>query len=529
MAVSAQSVDHSKPVLEPYELPGGIIVFTNWYFIRPGHFDWVDSEGNSVYASSNAKLDENEATFVPLDSPLGIKLFVEPAISEIPVIESDKPWDKGGIRPVTLLHEEGKFRLWGTCNSEITSSSNASSSGTYVCYFESSDGINWIKPNLGFVEFNGTSDNNLLKKGSAANIFIDPSAPPEERYKSLSSGKISSDEFEKYRDTREWSVMATELDAPDVHVMRGSVSPDGFNWTTFPDPIAFEHFDTQNTGYYDINLKKYVLYVRTFMLGPRAPGYPYPREKFHQYMWRRAIGRIESDGFRQLPLSNIIIEPAPDMNPADQFYTNCYTTIPGAPELHLMFPAIYNVNDDETDIAVYSSYNGKTWHKLPGQPVYETQDFGKPDGGCVFAHPNLVERPNGDWILPYTGYNVPHKYPRGSYRFEPGMLVWPAGRLAGVQAEEKGEFATVAFVVPGETLKINALTQRAGYIKIEVVGMDGYPLKEHTFEDVNPVIGNHYKTVVSWKNSNKIGVKKGIPVFLRFKMKMAKIYGLYFE
>ena len=147
----------------------------------------------------------------------------------------------------------------------------------------------------------------------------------------------------------------------------------------------------------------------------------------------------------------------------------------------------------------------------------------------MFASPNLVQRPNGDWILPYVGYNVPHKYPRGSYKFEPGMLVWPKGRLAGIEAVEKGEFATVAFVTPGNVLKINALTKRAGCIKIEVVGMDGKPIKGHSFNDAEPVIGNQYKEVVKWKDSSNLGVKTGTPVFLRFKMKMAKIYELYFE
>jgi hypothetical protein len=265
------------------------------------------------------------------------------------------------------------------------------------------------------------------------------------------------------------------------------------------------------------------------MIGSRAAGHPYPQIKHHQRVSRRAIGRTESTEFREFPFSQIIIETESDMHPSDQFYTNCYTTIPGAPEHHVMFPGLYNTTDDACDILFYSSYNGINWHRMPGEPLYRTQAFGAPDGGWIIAHPNLVERKNGDWILPYDGYNVPHKYPRGSYKFMPGMLVWPKGRLAAIEAPEIGAFATVAFVPPGKRLKINAVTQRAGFIKVEIVDMDFNVVAGHSFAESTPIIGNYYYSTVSWAESDELGVATGQPIMIRFYMKMAKIYGLEFE
>jgi hypothetical protein len=44
------------------------------------------------------------------------------------------------------------------------------------------------------------------------------------------------------------------------------------------------------------------------------------------------------------------------MLPSEQLYTNCRTAIPGAPDQHLMFPAIWNGSvDDTTRIAMASS------------------------------------------------------------------------------------------------------------------------------------------------------------------------------
>ncbi|MBN2357796.1 hypothetical protein JXO59_16920 [candidate division KSB1 bacterium] len=515
------ATDHSRPVLEPYQLTGKRLVFTNWFYVRPGHFDWLDDEGKSVYTKKDVRLDERSAHFVSYDSPYGIRLFTRPAERDIPILATDKPWDIWGIRPATLIRENSRYRLWGLCNSDNLH--------TRRCYFESDDGIHWQKPVLRLDEFEGSRLNNLLPTDIGLSIFVDSTGTKEERYKSVWHVWMSQQEFEKYRHKRPVSMYALELDAPAVHVIKGAVSPDGYHWTKLTDPIAFEHGDTQSIGYYDVRLNKYVLFTRSFMVGSRAMNIPYPKDKFHQHVSRRAIARMESDTFSQFPLSEIIIETESDMHPSDQFYTNCYTTIPFAPDHHLMFPTLYNVADDQTEVLLYSSYNGKTWHRVPGPAVLPRQPFGGPDGGCFFAHPNLVERANGDWILPYEGYNVPHKYPRGAYRFEPGMMVWKKGRLVGIEAAEVGEFATVAFLLPGRRLLVNALTERAGYVKIEVVALNGTAIKGYTFADADAIIGDQYRTPVTWKGKAELDVPPGTPVWLRFRMKMARIFFLDFE
>lgn len=40
---------------EPYELAGRRMVFTSWYYVRPGGYAWVDAQGRGVTASG-AKL-----------------------------------------------------------------------------------------------------------------------------------------------------------------------------------------------------------------------------------------------------------------------------------------------------------------------------------------------------------------------------------------------------------------------------------------------------------------------------------------
>ena len=94
---------------------------------------------------------------------------------------------------------------------------------------------------------------------------------------------------------------------------------------------------------------------------------------------RRSIGYTESDHFGDFPLSRLLLAPRPDMSPAQVFYTNGYTTIPGAPDHHLLFPTVWDTSDDSSFLDIASSHDGRTWNWLPGGPFMETAEFGKFD------------------------------------------------------------------------------------------------------------------------------------------------------
>jgi len=152
--------------------------------------------------------------------------------------------------------------------------------------------------------------------------------------------------------------------------------------------------------------------------------------------------------FRHFPPSEIVVEPGPDLPPMHSLYTNVRNSISQAPDHHLLFPAVYRQNDDITEIAILSSHDGKVWHYLPGPRVLETGSFGSGDGGCIFAHPELIELPDRSFALPYTGYIYPHKYPPGAWQFLPGFASWPGGRVVALEAPESGQFTTVGFEPP---------------------------------------------------------------------------------
>jgi len=519
---------------KPYGLAGNRMFFTNWYYIYSGNVKWYDRHGQGLpQITWGAFLGPWDAEYRPKEIPSGIKLVAQPAKRFGPLIKQKHPWEKKGISFLTVLKDGGIYKAWGPCED--------AEAKRRMAYYESKDGINWTRPELGIVEYKGSKKNNLINletryPGESGGdsfwgwgVFIDPSAPEAERYKATKDGRISHEEFAKYLEKYpdDWDTRGCRGGA--WKVTRGAVSPDGINWKLLPEPLTVEHCDTQIVVYYDRQLKKYVLFTRHHMVGPRSE-----QDATEKVSWsspaRRAIGRSESDDFRHFKPSERIISPPPNFSPSQHLYNNCRTSIPGAPEAHLMFPSVFDHADDTTTVILLSSFDTKEWQYVPGPPMLEADNFGKWDGGCLFAHPDMIELPDGTFALPYTGYKFPHKYPRGKWQFLPGYATWPKARLIALEAEDIGEFTTVVFIPPGKKMKINAVTKRAGKILVEVVSDDDDKvLAGRSFEDCDPIIGDKFWEPVTWKAKDSLGCKEGTAIALRFKMEKAKIFGLEFN
>jgi hypothetical protein len=515
----AAAIYHELGWGEPFAMTGKRMAFTTWYWVRPGQFDWQDDQGKSVFADRRvmAKPDDPHTHWHEYDLPHGIRLVCEPAQKGEFPIKPEYPWEKDGIEITSILQLKDKIMVWGNCRP---------GGG---CYFESKDGTTWERPKLGLVEFEGSKENNLVPS-VMGRVCYDPTARPEERFKAASNSDYDPQAFEEYKKRRPWQRMATETDPGRVHAVFGYVSPDGHRWTKLPEPISVEASDGGQYVYYDPKLKNYVMYLRTYQVGPRAEDYPLKHERYHQFAGRRVIGRSESADFKNFPLSEIVIETSTSMPPTDTFYFNVYTTVPGAPENHLMFPTRYIQAKDGCAIDLYTSQEGKVWHLAPGSPVLEMSDYGQWDGGAIWA-PNvgLAELGDGSWVLPFRGDPLPHKYPRGYYAERWGLAVWPKGRLMGIEAADEGRFITFAFLAPGRRARINALTSRAGEVLIEAADFYGKPIPGRTFEDAIPIIGDQHKTLVRWKEHDDLGVEAGEPLMLRFRMRQAKLYFVDFE
>ena len=100
-----------------------------------------------------------------------------------------------------------------------------------TCYAESTDGIHFVRPNLGLHEIDGSKENNVILSGVASHNFApfldtNPAAKPDERYKAVAG--LQSNLF-------------------------AFGSPDGIHWKKLqPEPVMTKGtFDSLNLAFWD--------------------------------------------------------------------------------------------------------------------------------------------------------------------------------------------------------------------------------------------------------------------------------------
>ena len=151
-----------------------------------------------------------------------------------PVFLPEAPWEYRIHPYATVMREGDIFRLWylayewdPPAGVELPVTGTAEDGARFwehtrgrLCYAESTDGVHWERPDLGLVPYRGSGDNNILGPAvhdpvrqagwNAGTVFVDPTAPPEQRYKLWSEIKVG---------------------AEGKSGLTGFCSPDGLRWT----------------------------------------------------------------------------------------------------------------------------------------------------------------------------------------------------------------------------------------------------------------------------------------------------------
>ena len=137
----------------------------------------------------------------------------------------------------SAIFHEGKYKLWYIAG-DLLSPSAGGFGGLKVAYAESTDGINWLRPNLGLIQHNGNKQNNLVRLGpdNTGGIHVLVIHEPEEP-----------------NAARRFKMMLTVVGAPEKAVYGNKstsipfFSADGFNWDS---PIKYR-FKNGNLDYAD--------------------------------------------------------------------------------------------------------------------------------------------------------------------------------------------------------------------------------------------------------------------------------------
>ena len=485
--------------------------FLDWYGVWPGHTA-IDQSGE-VWSQ---------------DRPLGVSLRVQEARKSEIFIHPEHPWEEGTLSPCCVLADEGLLKLWYySCGAD-------SDDSTCLAYAESEDGFNWRRPQLGLQQYRGSTQNNLLfpvEDFELQSVFIDPSAPPEERFKAMGRSsivyhkgkvvaKMSRDEKWAIRRQMDEAGLTREQKAEELYfhgLLRGAVSADGCRWSFLPEPllnVGRSGLDSQNIASYDEETGTYAGYLRG------------------HHDRRRCIRRTEGGEFANWSPTRLVFAMDPQDPPDDDVYSSGYCRCPGSGR-HLIFPGIYHRTASSTDVQLASSRDGQLWSRPERRPVI-SRHIGDDSYGMVFAYPNLVPLAEEQWGLMFCGNFDLHDW---NNRYDAGKPsewrwgLWKPDRLAALEAPEEGRVTLAERECRGHQLRLNYQTQKeGGWIKVELVDPPVSPpaavkaIEGFGLEAADVLRGDEVSAPVTWKGNSDLSALKGRHISIRIHMARAKLF-----
>ncbi len=503
-------MEEEKPVLYP---------FLDWYAIWPGQ----------------AGVPDNLESWLE-DPPVGVQLTIQPARKSKVFFRAEKPWEQMFMPFITMLYENGIYRLWYGATPDFKDQ--------YVCYAESKDGFKWERPQLGLYDYQDSTDNNILahtKDIPLQSVFIDPTAPPEQRYKGIGAQtryyrkgvRDPEMDMSKYRELRK-ALEQGEAYTPEQldkevemrELVMGAFSADGLRWQLIEEPlidVKRTGLDTHNIGAYEVETQEYVAYLRGWLDR------------------RRLVRRTSGKEFGNWPHPRYVFMCDPQDPMSDDVYNPCYCQYPSNNSFRLLFPSMYHRLGSELDIQLASSHDGWNWGRPERKPII-TRDFEGGEYSQIYASPNIVPM-GGDWEtatewgLPFTGIFARHDWSgpfshEASPKTEFRWAIWKRDRLVALEAPTEGKATLVARPCHGKDLRINFQTRKAGWVKVGLVNSPitpptpVKPIEGYELENSDTLIGDELSKVVTWKGKSDLSELKGKRVSIRLQMARAKVFSV---
>jgi hypothetical protein len=467
-----------------------------------------------------------------------------------PLFEEDKPWEKrfdNLYANVIYDEQENIYKCWYSPFIVDNSSKGMTLQqrkeeryrGPYnremaICYATSKDGITWVKPELGLVEFEASKANNILWRGIGK-----PSKDKDEDWSEKDKVEWSEKDKEEWskKDKKEWSEkdkkewlekekkdkdelwggphgsgIFKDLREPDPDrrykalikygILSVAFSPDGIHWgPAITCPEADSAGDTHNNALWAPTLGKYVGITREW-------GAPFGRQ----------VARTSSDDFINWQKCEIVLE---GLDSNFQTYAMPVFYHGG---IYLGLVAIHAQETDRVWTELTWSPDTVKWNRvLPGTPFIPNDGKeGDYDWGCVYAaaYPVFLK----DEIRLYYGGSDGH---HGSWRngFFCLATLRPDG-FAGYTQTDSNKPATIT-TTPinhgNKTLQISADVESNGYLKVKVLDEQNKPLVES-----KTLNGRLTDKKVEWSDGFSLDNLGNKPAQIQFEFKDATIYSFSF-
>ena len=482
----------------------------------------------------------------------------------------DAPWEGNACGGFTVFEDGDRYRMYYRGqNFEYSNTGLSSPRGKYICYAESADGIDWEKPELGLVEFDGSRKNNIVMDGG--NIlngmfspFKDgnPACAADARYKSF-----------------------VLMQRGDARGLWAYSSPDGLHWSEMSDGpvITSGLLDTQNLAFWDGERGEYRAYHRNEFRLPQTGEEPYGS---HPVQASSGVQRVEAhkplDADRQqdgdggslrgsrygrdilTATSSDFVHWTPSVyvnyseGRPDELYTNQITPYYRAPHLFVGFPTRYVEHPWSESLEALPELEHRRMRagisERYGAALTDGMFMSSRDGYSFYLWPESFIRPGlrplDNWTYGDNFQNWGIVTTPSAFAGAPGELsfyvregYWRDGvstlrrytlrvdGFASVQAPlSGGEVVTKPLIFGGRELVLNFSASAAGSIRVEVLrDQMNTPVEGFSLEDCVDLLGDDLERVVRWKDGRELGGLAGTPLRLRFVLKDADLFSFRFR
>ena len=467
---------------------------------------------NTSFQSNNSEIInigsrlELFTDFFLIDSLHNTELRLHHPIDKGSVLKFDKPWEGPFSGYATVIDNGEKFQLYYR---GLPTAGKDGRIDENTCYAESVDGVNWIKPELDLFEMDGNKKNNIILANAAPvthnfSPFFDArkDVNPAQRYKALGGTQKSG--------------------------LIAYVSEDGIHWSQLQKKPVFTDgiFDSQNVAFWSEAEDSYVCYFRTWTKG--------------DYSGFRTVSKTTSKDFINWTKP---VEMNFGESPMEHLYTNQTSPYFRAPHIYIAVAARFmpkrQVLTDEQALAL--NVNPKYFKDCSDAILMTSRGGNKYDRTFMdaFIRPgigfqNWVSRSNYPALnIVQTSATEMSIFVNQDYAQPTSHLRRYALRLDGFisvhSSYRVGEMTTKPFYFKGNNIVINFSTSAAGFIKVEILDMQGVPIEGFEIENSNEVIGNEIEKVVTWKGNSSLNNLLNKPIRLRFQMKDADLYSIRFK
>ncbi len=439
-----------------------------------------------------------------------------------PIIEPDKPWETYNcLLYGSVLHENNKFRMYYTTYNQYDQPAKSNT----ICYAESSDGLNWIKPALGSIEYKGSKQNNIIFRALPPEITGNTGRASAE----CQGITVIHDNVTRDPDpTRRYKGLFCQV-INGGYGLFPCFSGDGVNWVRLEKPVFVGKNAECMNLLDDPTYPGYLLYHKLITDPGANPG--------RIDTWRRSRVLTTSKDFMNWTEDKIFMKADAKDAPNSHIYEstgfaygNMYL---GFIRLYHSKEMTYRGKKDQffvNEIQLIYSYDAIKWERIKERdsfiiPVGGEQDW---DSGNNSVSGNAPIRMGNELWIYYGGRKAPKAQ---RYLQEPTSFIGLAKlRLDGFVSlnagREKGVILTRPLDFRGQNLFVNAAVK--GSFEVELIGSDGKPVEGYRRNDCIRVQDDQDRVQIRWHKSANLPSTSDF-YQLKFYMQDCKLYSFWAE